>query len=767
MANKLPILPLRDAVLIPHTQQPVQIGRQKSINALEASLNSDQHLLLVTQKDNSVTDPTEKDLHEVGTLCKLIQTIKNQDGTARALIEGVRRVKITKFSKNANMLYGHYDVISDEHADSNEARELLKEIKKEFDKYCRLGGKADSGTMMSISVSSNLVEVVDFILVDINMKVEDKVALLAQSDVRSRASKILEALKGENAGLEAQRRVQQNVKASNEEQMRRYFLEEQKRAIEKELGEGEDGVDDIKELSRKVKDTNFPEEARKRAEKEIKRLKSLQPMSAEAAVIRNYVDQMVSLPWGKVTQDNYDIENARKVLDADHYGMDKVKERILEQISVFAATKGQKGGVICLAGPAGTGKSTIAKSIAKALGRDYIKISLGGVSDEGEIRGHRKTYVGSMPGKIISAFKKSGSMNPVVLLDEVDKLSRDHKGDPAAALLEVLDPAQNNQFNDHFLEVDFDLSKCLFVATANYLENMSYPLKDRMEIIEISGYTEEEKLAIAKKHLVPKLIKDIGLENANVTFKDEALLKIIKEYVHEAGVRKLEKRIAKVLRKISLLNATKPKTSYTVTAKDVEKMLGPDRVSFGKIESKPQVGLVNGMAYNAAGGDLLQVEAVITPGSEKLVVTGQLGEVMKESSAIAFTVVKSLLKKEQLKDKDVNVHFPDGATPKDGPSAGIALVTAIYSVLTNAPVKNIVSMTGEVSLRGKVLPIGGVKEKVISAYRGGVREVILPEENRKNLTDIPEKIKNDIKIHFVTEVSEVLKLALESKKEKK
>ena len=766
MSSKLPILPLRDVVVLPKTQQAIQIGRQKSINAVDSALSGNMELLLVTQNDSNVVDPTEKDLYDVGTLCRLIQVLKNPDGTVRALVEGLKRVKVSKVSKNANMIYGYYSVIEEIGDDKTEARDLLKEVKKEFQNYAKMNPKVDPHSLMYVSVSSNLSEVVDFIASEINMKLEDKVALIGQADSRSRGEKVLEAIKAEAVALDAQKRVDSTRKSQSEEQLRRYFLEEQKRAIEKELGEGDDDVDDIKELSNRIKAATLPEEAKKKVDKEMKRLKSLQPMSADAGVLRNYLDQVLSLPWGKTTSDNYDLKNAEDTLNADHSGMDKVKERILEQIAVFSATKGQKGGVICLAGPPGVGKSTIAKSIAKALGRDFIKISLGGISDEGEIRGHRRTYVGSMPGKIISAFKKSGSMNPVVLLDEIDKLSRDHKGDPAAALLEVLDPAQNTQFNDHYLDLDFDLSKCFFVATANYLENVSHPLLDRMEVINIAGYIEEEKLAIAKNHLVPKLIKDVGLENANVTFKDEALLKIIQEYVAESGVRNLEKKIAKVLRKISLENVKKPKKKYVISEKDITEMLGPDRVTFGKIEDTPQVGLVNGMAYNSVGGDLLQVEAVITPGDGKLAVTGRLGETMKESSTIAFTVTKSMLKKEQLTGKDVNIHFPDGATPKDGPSAGIALVTAMYSVLTETPVKNTLSMTGEVSLRGKVLPIGGVKEKTLSAYRGGVREVILPEENRKDWEDVPKKVRDDIKVHFVTEVKDVLKIALVTKGKK-
>lgn len=766
MANKLPILPLRDVTFLPKTQQPVQIGRQKSINAVDAAMSADMQILLITQKDSSVIDPTEKDLYDIGTLCKLVQVIKNPDGTVRALLEGQQRVKIDKISKNSNIMYGYFHVIEDLNDDSKEAKDILKEIKKEYELYVKHAGKVDPHVLMYIKVSSSLSEVADFIASEINMKLEEKISLLGEKDVRVRGEKMLGVLKAEIVAADTQKRIDTNRKSQSEEQMRRYFLEEQKRAIEKELGEGDDDVDDVKELANRIKATSLPEEAKKKVDKEMKRLKSLQPMSADAGVLRNYLDHVLSLPWGKTTTDNYDLQNAETTLNADHSGMEKVKERIMEQIAVFSATKGQKGGVICLAGPPGVGKSTIAKSIAKALGRDFIKISLGGVSDEGEIRGHRRTYVGSMPGKIIAAFKKSGSMNPVVLLDEIDKLSRDHKGDPAAAMLEVLDPAQNTQFNDHYLDLDFDLSKCFFIATANYLENVSHPLLDRMEVINISGYIEEEKLEIAKNHLVPKLIKDVGLDNVKITIKDEALLKIIQEYVAESGVRNLEKKIAKVLRKVSLENNKKPKKSYTVTAADVEEMLGADRISFGKIEETPQVGLVNGMAYNSAGGDLLQVEAVITPGDGRLAVTGRLGETMKESSAIAFTVVRSLLKKEQLKDKDVNIHFPDGATPKDGPSAGIALVTAMYSVLTNTPVKNILSMTGEVSLRGKVLPIGGVKEKTLSAYRGGVREIILPEENRKDWNDVPKKVRDDIKIHFVTEVKDVLKIALVTKGKK-
>ena len=766
MSSKLPILPLRDVVVLPKTQQAIQIGRQKSINAVDSAMSGNLEILLITQLSSSVVDPSEKDLYDVGTLCKIIQVLKNPDGTVRALVEGLKRVKVSKVSKNANMLYGYYSVIDEVGDDKTEAKDILKDIKKEFQAYAKASQKIDPHTVMFVSVSSNLSEVADFIASEINMKLEDKMTLVGQADSRARGEKVLEAIKAEVVALDAQKRVDSTRKSQSEEQMRRYFLEEQKRAIEKELGEGDDDVDDIKELSNRIKTASLPEEAKKKVDKEMKRLKSLQPMSADAGVLRNYLDQVLSLPWGKTTSDNYDLKNAEDTLNADHSGMDKVKDRILEQIAVFSATKGQKGGVICLSGPPGVGKSTIAKSIAKALGRDFIKISLGGISDEGEIRGHRRTYVGSMPGKIISAFKKSGSMNPVVLLDEIDKLSRDHKGDPAAALLEVLDPAQNTQFNDHYLDLDFDLSKCFFVATANYLENVSHPLLDRMEVINVAGYIEEEKLAIAKNHLVPKLIKDVGLENANVSFKDEALIKIIQEYVAEAGVRNLEKKIAKVLRKVSLENVKKPKKKYVISEKDITEMLGPDRVTFGKIEDKPQVGLVNGMAYNSAGGDLLQVEAVITPGTGILAVTGRLGETMKESSAIAFTVTKSMLKKEQLKDKDVNVHFPDGATPKDGPSAGIALVTAMYSVLTETPVKNILSMTGEVSLRGKVLPIGGVKEKTLSAYRGGVREVILPEENRKDWEDVPKKVRDDIKVHFVTDVKDVLKIALVTKGKK-
>ncbi len=766
---KLPVLPLREAIVFADSTEDVYVGREKSVNAIHYAHAHHTEILIVSQKTQD-DHPTADNIYTTATLAK-INSVKSEGGGIKVSITGLKTVKIkgvidynptTNFDSQygtSKAIFAEYDSYKSQADSSSEGKALVKSLKSEYDRYSNIFPPVNFQVILDIKAESNLNKITNMVLASLNIKLHTKHEALIIEDVKERASYVLGLLKAEIEIDATQKRMEKNISADIQKAQKEYFLRDTKKQIEKELGEDSE-ENEMEELKTKLDKTPLSTEAKSKCDKEYKRLKQLQPMSADAGVIRNYLDNILGLPWGKYSSDTYDVKNAKAVLDADHYGLEKVKERILEQIAVMNMTKGKKGTVICLAGPPGTGKTTISKSIAKSLNREFIKISLGGVKDESEIRGHRRTYVGAMPGKIISAFKKSSSMNPVILLDEIDKMSSDYKGDPSSAMLEVLDPSQNSQFNDHYLDLDFDLSKVLFIATANYVENIPRPLLDRMELIRLDSYIEAEKIAIAKDYLIKKCKEDTGLTEKSIVFSDEAIVEVVRSYTREAGVRNLERKINKIFRKLAVKYSGGAKGGTIVTVKMVNEILGPDKVEIGVIEKKPEVGLVNGMAYSEAGGDLLQVECTKTFGKGNLVLTGQLGDVMKESANIAFTYVKSIIPAALLEGSDVHVHFPDGSTPKDGPSAGIALVTSIISCLTNTTVKNTVSMTGEVTIRGKVLPIGGVKEKVISAHRGGVREVILPMANKKNVKDVPEAVAKDIKFYFVEDVREVLKIAL-------
>ena len=759
---KLPLLPLRDLIVFPGSTQVVSVGRDKSVAAIENAYKANGEILMVCQKDSSVLDPSPADLYQIGVLGS-VKAIEKAIGGIKVTINANRIVKLHKMdTKNPTMLQAFYTEYKPQVDNSLEGKALLKNLKNDFEKYAKKSEHpVNVEVLMKLTMCSDLNEAINLILESTNIKIEEKQSILEIEDLKDRGLALLSSVKKQLEVIEVQNKIDNDLQKKINKQQKEYYLREQRELIDKELGEEDGEKDELEELKTKIATTMLTDDARKKCEKEYKRLKQLSPMSADAGVIRNYLDHVLGLPWGKQTEDNYDIKRAQATLDADHYGLTKVKERVLEQLSVLSLTKGKKGAAICLSGSPGLGKTSLARSIAKSLNREFVRISLGGVRDESEIRGHRRTYVGSMPGKIISAFKKSASSNPVILLDEIDKMSSDFKGDPSAAMLEVLDPAQNNAFNDHYLDMDFDLSKVIFITTANYVENIPKPLLDRMELIKLDSYIEDEKFNIAKSHIIKKAQEDSGLKDKSIAFTDDAILEIIRGYTMESGVRGLERKISTIFRKLAMQTMTKEFKSVIITAKKVDEFLGVEnKIEWGTIEKKPEIGLVNGMAYNSAGGDLLKVECTKTFGKGGLVVTGQLGDVMKESSNIAFTYVKSIIPEKLLEGSDVHIHFPDGATPKDGPSAGIALVTTIVSCLTTTPVKNALSMTGEVTIRGKVLPIGGVKEKVISAYRGGVREVILPLSNKKDVKDIPKKIADDIKFHYCEDVKEVLKIAL-------
>ncbi|MCB0420717.1 MAG: endopeptidase La [Bdellovibrionales bacterium] len=790
--NEYPLLPLRDLIIFPHMMMPLFVGREKSISALEEAMNNQTEIVLVAQKDPKNNAPKPEDIFEVGTLGTIIQLLRLPDGTVKVLVEGKRRVKIKEYVKEDTFFVVRVDHVSDAPENELEAQALVRSVKTTFESYVKLNKRIPPEILMRVSSIEEIGELADIIAAQLNLKLEDKQRILEIYDPGQRLEELLNMMTSEIEILEVEKKIRSRVKKQMERSQKEYYLNEQMQAIQKELGEKDDYAAELEELEERLAEKPISEEGRKKVQKEIKKLKMMSPMSAEAAVVRNYVDWMLDLPWSAYAKETHDIQRARDILDADHWGLEKVKERILEHLAVQAITDKLHGPILCLVGPPGVGKTSLAKSIAKSLGRSFSRISLGGVRDEAEIRGHRKTYVGAMPGKILQAMRKCDTGNPLLLLDEIDKMSNDFKGDPSAALLEVLDPEQNINFNDHYLEVDYDLSKVMFITTANSLHPIPRPLLDRMEIISLDGYIEEEKFNIAKKYLVPKQLELHGLEKYNVTFSEPAVREIIRSYTREAGVRNLERKIATVCRKVAkeiveeqasgkTAKGKKSKAAsgskkakgagYVVTPKKVAEHLGSDKYKFGKVEGKNEIGLTNGMAWTEVGGDLLQVEVSVVPGRGKFTITGQLGDVMKESCTAAMSYVRSRgplfgFEKEYYQEIDTHIHLPEGAIPKDGPSAGIAIVTSIVSAMTKFPVRKDVAMTGEVTLRGRVLAIGGLREKVLAAHRGGIRIIICPKDNEKDLKDIPKEVLKDLKVVLVNHVDQVLVHALDIKSAK-
>ena len=760
----LPLLPLRDIVVFPHRVSPLFVGREKSVRALEEAMRSDKEIVLATQKDASADNPGPGDVHKIGVIASVLQLLKLPDGTVKVLVEGKSRVSIESFDATEPMFTVQVAEIEDIDADSPEAKALSRTAIEQFENYVKLNRKIPPEIVSGLGQLPTASQVADVIADNLAIKLEQKQELLEIFSATKRLERIFTFMEGEMGVLQVERRIRNRVKRQMEKSQRDYYLNEQMKAIQRELGEQDEGRDELQELEEQIRKTKFSKEARTKAEAELKKLKQMSPMSAESTVVRNYLDWLIALPWGKQKKTKKDIDAAEEVLDGDHYGLEKVKERILEYLAVGARTNKLRGPILCLVGPPGVGKTSLGKSIAKATGRDFVRVSLGGVRDESEIRGHRRTYIGSMPGRIIQSMKKAKSANPLFLLDEIDKMGADYRGDPAAALLEVLDPEQNSTFNDHYLEVDYDLSDVMFVTTANSL-NMPQPLLDRMEIIRIPGYTEDEKVEIAKRHLLQKQIDANGLRAGEFSLSDDGLREVIRYYTREAGVRSLEREIANLARKAVREISQKKKEAVAITSENVKDYLGVRKVRFGEAETEDQVGAVTGLAWTEVGGDTLTIEAVQMFGKGRMTVTGNLRDVMKESISAASSYVKARaphfgIKPTLFDQTDIHVHVPEGATPKDGPSAGIAMMTAIVSLLTNNPVSRSVAMTGEITLRGRVLPIGGLKEKLLAALRAGVKTVLIPKENEKDLEDIPENVKQGLTIIPVSTADEVLVHAL-------
>ena len=763
-AHVLPVLPLRDIVVFPHMIVPLFVGREKSVKALEAVMAENKQILLLTQRDAATEDPQQSDMYEMGTLGHILQLLKLPDGTVKVLVEGTCRAQITSFHENSEFMAAEFIELPDDDNPESEVVAMGRAAVQQFENYIKLNKKIASEVMVSVNQIEEPSKIADTLASHLSVKIEEKQDLLDQTSVKDRLEAIFTMMEGEMSVLQVEKRIRNRVKRQMEKTQREYYLNEQMKAIQKELGEGEDGRSELDELEAKIEERRMPKEAKEKAQAELKKLRNMGPMSAEATVVRNYLDWMTDVPWKKASRLKNDIQESRAILDADHYGLEKVKERIIEYLAVQSRTKKLKGPILCLVGPPGVGKTSLGKSIAKATGRKFVRMALGGVRDEAEIRGHRRTYIGAMPGKIVQGMKKAGTNNPLFLLDEIDKLGADWRGDPSSALLEVLDPAQNNAFQDHYLEVDFDLSNVMFITTSNSM-NMPQPLLDRMEIINLSGYTEDEKVEIAKRHMVANQIADHGLREGELTIEDSALTAIIRYYTREAGVRSLEREIAKIARKAVTKIVSGDEVNVTVNGDNITDYLGVKRFKFGEIDSEDQVGIVTGLAWTQVGGELLQVEAVKVPGKGRVTATGKLGSVMKESIQASEFFIKSRAKSfgisQTRADKsDIHVHVPEGATPKDGPSAGVAMVTAIVSAQTGIPVRKDVGMTGEMTLRGRVLAIGGLKEKLLAAQRGGIRTVLIPKENEKDLAEIPDNVKEDLTIIPITYIDEALEAAL-------
>lgn len=758
-----PVLPLRDIVVFPHMIVPLFVGREKSIKALEEVMRSDTFILLATQKNASDDDPATDSIFEIGTLATVLQLLKLPDGTVKVLVEGVQRAKALRYTDRSEYFEADAAVLEDELGERVEAEALARSVVTEFEGYVKLNKKVSPEVVGVVQQIEDYAKLADTVASHLAVKIPDKQTILETTSVPERLEKVLGLMESEISVLQVEKRIRTRVKRQMEKTQREYYLNEQMKAIQKELGD-EEGKDELAELEDKIKKTKLSKEAREKATHELKKLRQMSPMSAEATVVRNYLDWLLSIPWNKKTKVKKDLKLAQDVLDGDHYGLDKVKERIVEYLAVQQRTNKLTGPILCLVGPPGVGKTSLGKSIAKATGREFVRVSLGGVRDEAEIRGHRRTYIGSMPGKIIQSMRKAKSSNPLFLLDEIDKMGADFRGDPSSALLEVLDPEQNHTFNDHYLEVDYDLSNVMFVTTANTL-NIPPPLMDRMEIIRIAGYTEPEKVEIARKHLIPHAIAKHGLNSKEWSIDDEALQTVIRRYTREAGVRNLERELSTLIRKaVKDLVITKKK-SVKVTEKDLGEYLGVPKYRYGEIEDADQIGVVTGLAWTDVGGELLTIEAAMMPGKGKMTVTGNLRDVMKESISAAASYVRSRaiafgIEPPLFDKRDIHVHVPEGATPKDGPSAGVAMVTAIVSVMSGISVRRDVAMTGEITLRGRVLPIGGLKEKLLAALRGGIKTVLIPEENAKDLVEIPDSVKSGLEIIPVSRMDEVLTHAL-------
>ncbi len=759
-----PVLPLRDIVVFPHMIVPLFVGREKSVHALEDVMKDDKQILLVAQKDAAQDDPSVDDIYRVGTVGTVLQLLKLPDGTVKVLVEGGPRARIVHFTDNPDFFQAYADLVVEKEGEPRELEALARSVISQFEQYVKLNKKIPPEVLVSINQIDDPSKLADTVASHLTVRVAEKQELLEIDSVAERLERVYSFMEGEIGVLQVEKKIRNRVKRQMEKTQREYYLNEQLKAIQKELGEGEDGRDEAAEYEERIKKTKLTKEAREKALAEVKKLRSMSPMSAESTVVRNYLDWILSIPWKKRTRIKKDIRAAKQILDADHYGLEKVKERILEYLAVQQRQNKMKGPILCLVGAPGVGKTSLGKSIARATGRNFVRMSLGGVRDEAEIRGHRRTYIGSMPGKIIQSMKKAKSSNPLFLLDEVDKIGADWRGDPASALLEVLDPEQNQAFNDHYLEVDYDLSDVMFVTTANTLR-IPQALLDRMEVIRLSGYTEDEKVEIAKRHLIPKQIKQHGLKPGEWSISEAAIRDLIRYYTREAGVRNLEREFANLARKAVkeiLLGKVK---SVRVTRRNLEKYAGVKRFRFGEAEREDLVGVTTGLAWTEVGGELLTIEAVTLPGKGKVMNTGKLGDVMRESVQAADSYVRSRAPRFGIKPTvfekiDIHVHVPEGATPKDGPSAGVAMCTSIVSALTGIPVKASVAMTGEITLRGRVLPIGGLKEKLLAALRGGIKTVVIPKENEKDLAEIPDNIKRGLTIVPASEVDEVLKIAL-------
>jgi ATP-dependent Lon protease len=759
-----PVLPLRDIVVFPGMIVPLFVGREKSVKALEEVMRDDKHILVVTQKNAQDDDPSPAEIYETGTIATVLQLLKLPDGTVKVLVEGLNRAQIDRYLQTDEYFEAEASVLPEPEYDHVEVEALARSAQSEFENYVKLNKKISAEVVAAVQQIDQHSKLADTIASHLVIKIADKEDLLATVSLVERFGKILGLMEGEIGVLQVEKRIRSRVKRQMEKTQREYYLNEQMKAIQRELGDGEDGANEIAEIEERIKRTKLSKEARLKAEGELKKLRGMSPMSAEATVVRNYLDTLLSLPWGKKSKTKRDLAYAEEVLNADHYGLDKVKERILEYLAVQARTGKLKGPILCLVGPPGVGKTSLGKSIAKATGREYVRMALGGVRDEAEIRGHRRTYIGSMPGKVLQSLKKAGKSNPLFLLDEIDKMGQDFRGDPSSALLEVLDPEQNSTFNDHYLEVDYDLSDVMFVTTSNTL-NIPGPLMDRMEIIRLSGYTEEEKREIAIHHLVPETLAENGLTAKEFELSNEMLTQVIQRYTREAGVRNLKREISKLMRKAVAEIMKTGADRIVIDEERLARYLGPAPFKHGEIEAEAQVGLVTGLAWTSVGGELLTIEGVMTPGKGRMGVTGNLKDVMKESITAAMAYVRSRsidfgIKPTMFDTRDIHVHVPEGATPKDGPSAGIAMATAIISVMTGIAVRNDIAMTGEITLRGRVLPIGGLKEKLLAALRGGIKTALIPEENVRDLAEIPDIVKEGMEIIPVSRMDEVIKHAL-------
>ncbi|MCB9528978.1 MAG: endopeptidase La [Myxococcales bacterium] len=770
-ARVLPLLPLRDIIVFPHMVVPLFVGREKSINSLEEAMSSGKDVLLAAQRMAKTNDPRPEDIFSVGTIGTIIQLLRLPDGTVKVLIEGKQRARIKRFVETGDVFRVEVEELVEQVDPQVELEALLRQVHETFETYVKLNKRIPPEMQVAVSSIDDPAKLADSIVAHLNLKLPDKQAILETHDPAARLEKLLELMQAEIEILQVEKKIRSRVKKQMEKNQKEYYLNEQMQAIQKELGERDEFKNELQELEDRIKNKRMSKEATIKARKELKKLKMMSPMSAEATVVRNYIDWIISLPWFDTSEDKQDLKSASDILDADHYGLKRPKERILEYLAVYGLVEKMQGPILCLVGPPGVGKTSLARSIARCTGREFVRLSLGGVRDEAEIRGHRRTYIGAMPGKIIQSLKKAGTNNPVMLLDEIDKMSTDFRGDPSSALLEVLDPEQNTTFNDHYLDLDYDLSQVMFITTANNRHQIPLPLQDRLEIIELSGYTEFEKLHIATRHLVPKQMERNGIAPAQIEWTDSAIQLLVNRYTRESGVRSLEREIASVCRKIAkdVIRGRDAvpveRFRQKVTTKQVQKYLGAPRFTFGMSDAKDEVGLVNGLAYTSWGGNLLQTECSVVPGKGKLIITGQLGEVMQESARAAMSYVRSRaadlgLDPDFYQNLDIHMHFPEGAIPKDGPSAGVTMATALVSALCKLEVRHDVAMTGEITLRGRVLPIGGLKEKLLAARRGGIRTVLIPSENKKDIKEIPQRVRKSMQIVLVEHADAVLERAL-------